>query len=215
MSDASLRLRQGVYRILSAGFAPPNPAFLDVATDSITVFEELGVYDYSYAPAVIDMLHRFGAADLDELTHWHERLFETGIDGDVCLARESIRLGNPRTGDTARLLADLRTAQESFGITVPSDRIDHAATELASMAALCGHAAETNGDDAIRAAMQCQAEFAADHVLRWIPDLGREVTELAPHPALRSLGAATVAFLEHDRQLLPILLDQQSWAELS
>lgn len=212
MSEESLRLRQGIYRVLSAGFAPPSPAFLEVAADATTVLEELGLYDYSYAPMVTDMLHEFGAADAEELSRSYEQLFETGIAGEVCHPRESIRLGNARTGETAVLLADLRTTQEGFGLTVPPDRIDHATTELTSLAALCGRAADSTDDAELLALLGHQADFAHDHVLRWMPDLGRQVVESAPHPALRALGTATVAFLEHERQHLPILIAEHSVA---
>ena len=117
MSEESLRLRPGIYRVLSAGFAPPSPAFLEVAADATTVLEELGLYDYSYGPMVADMLNEFGAADAEELSRSYEQLFETGIAGEVCHPRESIRLGNARTGETA-VLGRVGSAEDIAAATV-------------------------------------------------------------------------------------------------
>jgi TorA maturation chaperone TorD len=208
MSDELQRLRQGVYRVLSAGFARPTNEFIGVAADSVEVLDRIGLYDYSYAPQVVDMLFEFADADQDDLARSYQ-ILDTGDGGEVCLARESGWLGNSRTGETARLLAELRTTQESFGIAVPADRIDHASTELAAMASVCGRiAARDNGQTQLL--LRRQADFARDHVLRWIPLLGRQLSEVARHVALRSLGAATVAFLEHERQHLPMLLDEMT-----
>ena len=76
---------------------------------------------------------------------------------------------------------------------------------------MCGQIAERLDGD-WQTLCRRQADFARDHVLRWIPALGRQIEQLAPHPAFRSLGAATVAFLAHERQHLPMLLDDRSVA---
>ncbi|HSH11248.1 MAG TPA: molecular chaperone TorD family protein [Ilumatobacter sp.] len=203
------RLRHGVYRVLGAGFAPPAADFLAVAPEAVNVLDELGLFDYAYAPHIADVLHEFADADPDELHRAYATLFETGGDGDVCMVRESAFRGDPRTGESARVLADAVAAQRNLGVEPPRENVDHASTELASMASACRRLADVVDDRTLTIArLRAQDDFLRTHLLRWLPALGRQLDERSPHPAFAKLGAATVAVLTHERQHLPLLLQE-------
>ena len=206
-TDELHRLRHGVYRVLSAGFAPPTAEFLSAAPGAVSVLDDLGLFDFAYAPQIADMLDEFADTDPDELRRTYVTLFEIGGDGEVCMVRESAFRGDPRTGDSARVLADAVAAQRSLGVEPPREDADHASTELASMASACRHLGDVVGDQTLTIArLRAQDEFLRAHLLRWLPALGRQLGECSPHPAFAKLGAATVAVLTHERQHLPLLL---------
>ena len=208
MSDDLHRLRQGSYRLLAAGFDEVAEDFLAIAGDSLAELEGIGLFDYAFGPQLADALVCFAGSDPRELRAAHVELFEIGVRGEVCSLHESAHLGNPRTGETARILAGLCERYGRLGIpaTPVGSRLDHLSTELGAMAALCS-ASVGCSEDQLAALLRHQAEFARDHVLRWAPGLARQLVEIAHHPAYSALGSAALAFLEHERQHLPMLVD--------
>jgi len=208
-SDELHRLRQGCYRLLAAGFEPVSDEFLAIAGDSLTVLDGIGLFDFAFGPHLAGALRRFAESDGSELRGAYVELFETGTRGEVFALRETAHLGDPRTGDTARILAELRECYERFGLeaTTPPGQLDHVSTELGVMAALCGATVGLGGRERdLAVVLGRQTAFAREHVLRWVPRLGRRLVETAAHPTYAALGAATLAFLEHERQHLPILV---------
>lgn len=202
-------LRHGVYRVLSAGFAPTCPDFLAAAPGAVGALDELGLFDFAYAPQVVDVLHEFATADPAELSRAYRALFEIGVNGDVCMVRESAFRGDARTGQSARILADAVAAQRSLGVEPRREDADHASTELMSMSSACRHLADEHVDRALTSVrLRAQDGFLRVHLLRWLPALGRQLGERSPHPAYRALGAATIAVLTHERQHLPVLVQE-------
>jgi nitrate reductase assembly molybdenum cofactor insertion protein NarJ len=96
------RLRQGVYRFFGAGFSYPTTEMVSAAGAALPVFEELGVFDYAFAPDVAEAANALASADLDELSVAYVALFEAGVAGAACPPHESAHRSNARTGEVAR-----------------------------------------------------------------------------------------------------------------
>lgn len=207
------RLRQGIYRLLSAGFGPVSTDFLAAADGSIDVLDGLGIFDYAYAPDVVTALGRFAEPDADELRIAYVELFEIGVDGVPCQLRESAHLGDSRTGEVALIQSELRHCYERYGVSFDADQpdqVDHVSTELGAMASLCAMTVDRVAGHGGDSTLGHQSDLLTEHVLCWVPQLTREMLAVECHPAYSALARATLGFLEHERQHLPILAAQDA-----
>lgn len=203
------RLRQGVYRLAGAGFAYPSDELIAAAAGTVKVLEPLGLFEFSFGPAVATAVETLAVADMDTLTAAYVSLFEAGVGGAACPAQESGHLGDARTGDVAKLQAELRQTYSSYGLTVGGvAAVDHISTEMHVMALLCAQEAECHiSGRPFAEVVNNQANFLTAHVLRWVPGFATMVESAQRHPAYSALSAATRAFIIHERQLIPMLLD--------
>jgi TorA maturation chaperone TorD len=210
-------LRQGVYRLAGAGFSPPDDELIAGVGGAVPVLDALGLFDYAFAPAIVEVVDALTASDSDGLAVAYVTLFEAGVGGAVCPPYESAHLGDSRTGEMAQIQAELKRTYLRYGLRVdggPAGMIDHVATEMNVMAALCDLEAErdSSGRTFDRIALN-QLEFLNDHLLNWVPQFTAEVHSANRHRFYTALAEAVDWFLEHERQLVPLLFESSVGAE--
>jgi len=211
------RLRQGVYRLAAAGFLPPNDDLIAGVGGAIPVLDALGLFDYAFAPAIAEAVDALTASDADDLAVAYVTLFEAGVGGAVCPPYESGNLGDSRTGETAQIQAELKRTYLRYGLRVdegPAGLIDHVATEMNVMAALCDLEAERDSSGrTFDRITRNQLEFLNDHLLNWVPQFTAKVRAADRHRFYAALAEAVHWFLEHERQLVPLLVGTSVGAE--
>ncbi len=207
--DRLSRLRQGVYRVAGAGFAHPDTELITAADDVMGVLEELGVFDFAFAPDLAMAAAEFARADPDEISAAYVALFEAGVAGAACPPHESAYRTDPRTGEVAVLMSDLKRAILRYGLAVDADAadmIDHVSAELGVMAALARRQGDLHeAGKPVRQVIANQFEFLSEHLLSWVPRFTEAVGSRERHPAYTALGVATSSFLSQERQLLALL----------
>ncbi len=205
------RLRQGVYRLAGAGFSHPTGELIAAAGGTLAVLEELGLFDYSFAPAVTEAVEALAVADADEVAVAYVALFDAGVAGAACPPHESAHLGNSRTGEVAEIQSDLKRSYLRYGLRTAvgsADMVDHVSTEMHVMAMLCAHEASRHGSNRPSdRAVRNQSEFLTGHVLRWVPRFTAKVRSTDRHAVYSALAGGLHAFLAHERQLLPLLVE--------
>ena len=207
--EQAARLRQGVYRFLSLGFAYPTSELIETASGALDVLDGQGLFNFAFALDVAEAIDAVALASLDELEVSYIALFEAGVGGAVCSPHESAHRADPRLGEVAELQAEIRRTYLRFGLSlhgISRDMVDHIAVELDVMALLCRREAEGWGGDPSRA-IRHQRELLDEHLLRWAPSLAGRVGRAQGHPAYTSLGLALDSFLNHERQWVPKLLE--------
>ena len=205
------RLRQGVYRLAGAGFSSPNDEMMVGVGGAIPVLDALGLFDYAFAPAITEAVEALTASDTDSLGVAYVALFDAGVGGAVCSPYESAHLGDSRTGEVAQIQANLKRTYLRYGLRVEersAGLIDHVATEMNVMAALCELGVErvSSGRSFDRVAL-AQLEFLSDHLLKWVPRFTAKVQAADRHRFYTALAEAVHSFLEHERQLVPLMVD--------
>lgn len=203
------RLRQGVYRLTSAGLSYPTPELMTTAAGALPVFDGLGLFDYAFAPDLADATVALGESDIEELSIAYVSLFEAGVGGATCPPYEAAHRVNSRTGGVAELQSQLKRSILGYGLKLDDrfgDMVDHVATELNIMAMLCRRESErrTAGRSPANVIAN-QTEFLRNHILTWIPMLAGMVHAAERHPAYTALAAALRSFLAHERQVVPLL----------
>jgi len=203
------RLRQGAYRLMGAGFAPPQPDRSEMIVGSIPVLADLGLFDYSFSLYLVDYARALAADDPGELAPAYMALFEVGVDGTPCPPTESAWLANPHTGDVAVILSELRRSYLRYGLR-PTDsrsqRIDHATVEFDVMASLCGIEADRRAAGRpASGTVRHQIEFLGDHLGRWLPLLTKAVVRHRGHPTYTALALAAHALVTHDQEFLALV----------
>jgi len=216
--EQTSRLRQGVYRLLGAGFASPAEEVHDAAVEALDIFDALGLYDFSFALDVADAVTALAGSRPVDLEAAHVALFATGVHGVLCSPHESTHLGNPRMGDVARIRSELRLVYDRYGLPVDDgepDMVDHVATELRAMSLLCGSEADHRAAGRpIVEPVARQTEFASSHLFCWVPSFASQVIEAREHSVYSSLASGLVSLLDHERQWLAVL-DQPAEAGAS
>lgn len=181
-----------------------------VAEATPVVLDEFGLFDFSYAGELVEACELIAGSDFDNLAVEYVALFEAGVSGVACPAHESAYRADPRTGQVAELVADLRRTVLRYGLALDEakrDMIDHIGTELKIMAQLCRR--ESDNRDRRRpleGALGQQDEFLREHLLLWAPAYAERVRQAERHPVYSTIANALVAFLEDERQLVPLLL---------
>lgn len=208
--DGLSRLRQGVYRLLGAGTSHPTRELVAVAEATPLLLDELGLFDFSYAADLVDACGLIAQSDFELLAIEYVTLFEAGVTGIAYPAFESAYRADARTGQTAELVAEVRRTVLRYGLTLDEakrDMIDHIGTELEIMAMLCRRESQRRreGKPTIKALMQ-QDEFLREHLLSWAPGYAMSVGRVEGHPVYSAIAKALAAFLEDERQLVPLLL---------
>jgi TorA maturation chaperone TorD len=203
------RLRQGVYRLLGAGFSYPTTETVEAAGGAIAVLEELGLFDYAFAVDLAEATSSLAAAELTELEVAFVALFEAGVAGAACPPHESAYRSNARTGEVAGLRSELKRTILRFGLDLDDDSqdmVDHVATEMFVMAMLCRRESELHASTRpFGRVMSSQSEFLNDHILLWVPQFAGMVQARRPNPTYEALAAAIRSFLIHENQIVPLL----------
>jgi TorA maturation chaperone TorD len=204
------RLREGVYRFTGAGLSYPTAELLDAAATTVPVLAELGLFDYAFALPVVDAAEELADSELRDLEIAHAALFEAGVGGAACSPHLTTYVVDPGSGDVARVQVELRATYRRFGIgdaIADGDMVDHVATEMEVMARLCADEVRRRVDDDEPAiAVRRQAELITRYVAPWIPTFANRMTEVDGHRAYTSLAIAAHAIVEHERELVPLLL---------
>lgn len=204
------RLRQGVYRLLGAGVSRPTPDLLATATAAPSLFDEMGLFDFSYAGDLVDACEALGGADLEALSIAYATMFETGVAGAAGPPHESAFRADPRTGQVAAIVAELKRTVLRFGLQLEDaggDMVDHIGTELEVMALLCGRETRRRAaSQPVDRVLAQQREFLEEHVLAWAPAYAQRVIDSRGHVAYTAVASALVSFLADERQLVPSLL---------
>jgi len=207
------RLRQGAYRLIGAGFAPPQPDRSELIVGSIPVLADLGLFDYSFSLYLVDYARALAADDPGELAPAYMALFEVGVGGAACSPAESAWLAGPNSSEVAVILSDLRRSYLRYGLR-PSDSrsesIDHATVEFDVMASLCGIEAEQRAAGRpVTRTVGHQIEFLDNHLGRWLPLLTKAVVRHNGHPTYTALALAAHALVIHDQELLALIDEQE------
>ncbi len=209
--EGTARLRQGVYRLLALGFSYPSPRLVETAAGAPAALDAYGLFDFSFSLDVVEASAEVARSSLEELEVAYIALFEAGLGGTACSLFESDHLADPRLGQVAEVRSAVRRTLLRFGLTLEGtlpDMVDHLSTELDAMALLCSREVtdwETSGRPG--RSLSHQRELFEDHLGRWAPSLARQVRDAARHPAYTALAAALAAFVEHERQWLPRLVE--------
>jgi TorA maturation chaperone TorD len=197
--DQLRMLREGIYRFTGLGFSYPTAELIDTAAATVPILDDLGLFDYAFALPVAEAAEALSAADLSELERAYSALFAAGVSGPACSPHLTTYVANARTGEVARVQAELRSTYRRFGIgdaISDGDLVDHIATELEAMARLCGDAS----------AASRQHEFFTTYLEPWVPQFSSCVREIDRHPCYTALATSLYAFVEHERDMVPLLL---------
>ena len=192
-------LREGIYRFTGLGFSYPTAELIDTAAATVPILDDLGLFDYAFALPVSEAVEALVGADLGELERAYSALFAAGVSGPACSPHHTTYVASARTGEVARVQAELRSTYRRFGIgdaISDGDSVDHVATELEAMARLCGDGS----------AVGRQHEFFTTYLEPWIPQFSNRVREIDRHRCYTALATSLHAFVEHERDLIPLLL---------
>jgi len=103
-----------------------------------------------------------------------------------------------------------------FGVDVISEFTepeDHIATELSFMAFLCEKSLEALKKGKaieIDRLLQTQADFVNTHLLKWLPDLVKDVVSNAKTSFYKSMAIITEEYIKLDRSIIEDILEQTS-----
>src|SRR5918994_3961477 len=143
----------------------------------------------------------------------HLRLFNLDPAGVACFPYESCYVASDRD-ETGWLTARLQQTYAYAGLALAPSRNespDHAAVELEFMAYLCGQEAAAwmgaDRDAAIRA-LKRQRSFLRHHLGRWFSDFARRVQAGTDELLYVAAAEAADAFIQHDRDLVEVLVDE-------
>jgi TorA maturation chaperone TorD len=144
------------------------------------------------------------------------RTFTGASDAQPCLAYESAYLG-PATRGWVIAQIDREYAAAGFSLTPEfQEPPDHASVELEFMSLLCGEEALIWKQKALDLALrqlELEASFLKGHLCRWFPLFSRQVAQ-ANRGGFYSLAMdAAQAFIEHDKELLAVLVQRFQRAE--
>lgn len=198
-----------MYRFLALGFSYPSPELSETARGALRIFDEHGLFDFSFGLALASAVDEVAASAVDGLEVAYIALFEAGPGGAVCSPFESGHLGDPR--QVPEIRSTLRRTYLRFGIAldVGPDLADHIATELEVMALLCRREAATRPRLPGRV-LEHQRELIGDHLGRWVPSFGRSVVAADRHPAYGCLADALTAFVQHEHQWITQLVTAEA-----
>ncbi len=203
------RLREGTYRFLGLGFSYPTAELLEASAATVSILDDLGLFDFAFANPVADAARGLAEAELIDLQDAHTAMFGAGVAGPACSPHLTSYLADSRTGEVARVQALLRSTYRRFGFgdsISDGDNLDHIATVMEVMARLCADEVGWRANDRhLTAALSRQRDFFSTYLVSWAPEFLDRVREIDRHPSYTELAAAVHAFIEHERDLLPQL----------
>ncbi|MEX1207476.1 MAG: molecular chaperone TorD family protein [Acidimicrobiia bacterium] len=201
------RLRQGCYRVLSAGYGPPSAERVGQIGAGVALLADMGLDAFAHAPVLRAWVGVLERTPLDLVATEHVRLFGSGIDGALIPPVESQHLGENLQGDPARHAARIEDLMRRAGVELRNDDKppDHLLVELELASALCGAEASDRaaGVDVSRW-LEMQRELIVV-MARWISGFASKVADRDACGALAALAAATEAFVIHESDMLRLL----------
>ena len=147
-----------------------------------------------YAAGLDDLLREFVALDLDTIKSEYSALFEVGSDGPPCPIREDLQTGQ-RSGtreDLVRFYNFFKYKLEEKFAWAP----DHLSVELEFMHFLCYREASAESD--ATSYQLAQVDFSELHLMRWVPELAKDVARIASDSIYRRVIDAIEQFLTAD-----------------
>ena len=173
-----LLTRAGVYRLLAAAFAYPEPAGL-AAVAALAA----GASAPEIRGALDDLARAAGEADAAALAQEYVFLFDRGAR---CPPYEGAWGDGPQLAGKAALLADIAGFYAAFGLR-PSEAQpemeDHVAVECEFMSALClkqAYALAQGEDEGHDVTRRAAAAFVAEHLGRWTPAFAAALRDATP-----------------------------------
>ncbi|MFV1970950.1 MAG: molecular chaperone [Acidimicrobiia bacterium] len=199
------RFRQGMYRIYSAAFLPPEPErFVDLIGGA-EVLETMGLpYLAFYREWVPWREALFDVDDVIVIDIEYTRMFATGVAGAVSPPTESFYIADPIRGEVGEVLADLQGAYNRYRLEPTStvaDTLDHVSIELEIMSALCEREAEARADEnerRLELTLENQVEFLGTHLGAWLPRFVQRIASVETAQFYATLGPAVASFVHHD-----------------
>lgn len=200
------RLREGVYRFTGVGFSYPTADVIDAAAATVPILDDLGLFDFAFALPVVEAANSLAESDLGELEGAYSALFDAGVAGAACSPHLTTYVADPRTGEVAKVQADLRATHRRLGIDnriSDADMVDHVATQLEVMARLCAEEVRlwVRGKDSTTQ-LSRQHEYLTEYLWPWIPEFTARVATIDRHRAYTTLATSLHAFVEHERDLI-------------
>lgn len=202
-------LREGIYRFVGVGFSAPTAQLVGAAASTVPLLDDLGLFDYAFALPVVEAVDALAKSELSELDGAYAALFGAGVAGPACSPHVTTYLADSRTGGVARMQAGLRATYRRFGFDdsiCDGDMVDHIATEMEVMARLCSDEARLRADDDdVATVLYQQREFFTAYLSPWITAFSKNIREVDRLHAYTALATALHAFVEHERDLLPLI----------
>ncbi|MDR5710232.1 MAG: molecular chaperone TorD family protein [Armatimonadota bacterium] len=208
------RLRQAVYRFLSAVFLyPTEKRFRGLVTSARVLRRERGFAGFAYYSPWESLLRLLAEEppELFALQEEYVRLFGIEWRGPRCPPYASWYLDPDALG--IRIRGELVREYASAGL-VPapegSEPPDHLSVELEFMACLCGREAEAWQRAWTKEAVELLRRewgFLERYLNPWIPDFARRLREEEVAAVYRAGAAACEAFVLHEGDLVRTCLD--------
>ena len=210
--------RQIAYRILSMVLLYPDEERLNrlasVARELGNRKESLtGFAFFSQWNRILDSLQGLKNRKAEDLQGEYIRTFMVNPEGAPALPYESVYMnpeGWARGWITAQLEGEYAAAGLSLSLSL-KELPDHAAVELEFMAFLCGEEAQAWEKKDLTKGIQVlerQLDFLGHHLSGWFPEFARRVCIADSGGIYPPLVEMAEAFITHDRDLLPILLER-------
>jgi hypothetical protein len=199
-----------VYRFVAATLVGPGRSELDLLRGAGSVFDDLGLDAFAFAPAVRRTLGALQDVEFDALVSAHADF--AGAQG-LCPLSESAWRADPRRGEVAAvrsaLLRGLRIRR-----LAPIDEhrhdADHIVVELEAMAVMCSREADAavaaDPVDALRRVLTDQRWLLDEHLGLWVGDLADEAGRRDRSGVFAAVTAAAHSLVDHDRQYVGLRL---------
>lgn len=182
--------RCAAYAALSELLASPHD--IDPRAGLLEKVRALSVL--GYAGDLDALLREFSALEPDTLKREYSGLFEVGSNGPPCPIREDLQ-----TGQRAGTREDLVRFYNFFNYKLDDKYAwapDHLSVQLEFMHYLCYLEASAESD--AKSFQLAQIDFSERHLVRWVPELAKNVTSTAPGSIYSRVMAAVDEFLAAD-----------------
>lgn len=210
------RFRQAAYRLLGAAFLYPDRRRLltlaAAARQPELCRDWLAHFPFFQAwRKFLAALKRLPEDRAERLQQDYLRLFSMGRDEPPCLPYASLygeRDGWPGPAAAARVQQLYATCGLALSPALAGELPDHVAVELEFMSFLCGREAEQWTGGAVGYALgilEQQRPFLSDHLGRWLPRFAHRLGKAARAGFYLRLADASLAFVDHDTQLVEAL----------
>ncbi len=149
-----------------------------------------------YASSMDALIGDYVDVPLEDLKRQFSGLFEIGSDGPVVPIREDLQ-----TGQRAGTRESLVRFYEHFGYQLAQGFAwapDHLSVELEFMHFLCY--GEATADSDASSQQLAQIDFTERHLLRWVPDLARQVEKESAGSLYARVIAELAQFVAADRE---------------
>ncbi len=166
---------------------------------------------YSLIHAYLAKNRRFART---ELAVDYARLF---LGAGVYEGRSAAPYESVYTSEERLLMQDARdevvAVYREWGLDVPAGTTvpeDHLSFELSFMSALCQQASHEFEKGALSSCVDilaCQKSFLEQHMLRWVPDLCKDIRELGQTDYYHGIADITEGFLRLEQDVVGDLLD--------